>query len=36
MIKQQVKEIMAKVFGIDIIDIDDNATQKTVSEWDSL
>jgi citrate synthase len=36
MIKQQVKEIMAKVFEINLNDIHDDASQKTISEWDSL
>lgn len=36
MTKQIVKEIMATVFEIDIETIDNNASQKSISKWDSL
>jgi acyl carrier protein len=36
MIKQQVKEVMANVFEMNIKDIHNDASQKTVSTWDSL
>jgi len=36
MIKQQVKKIMAEVFEININDIEDDASQKTISAWDSM
>lgn len=32
----EVKEILARVFEIDILTISDNATQKDISKWDSL
>lgn len=36
MTKQIVKEIMASVFEIDLNNIGDDASQKTISKWDSL
>ena len=36
MIKESVKSVMAEVFEIDLTTIQDDASQKTVSEWDSL
>ena len=36
MIKASVKSVMAEVFEIDKATIQDDASQKTVSEWDSL
>ena len=36
MTKQIVKEVMALVFEIDVNTIGDDASQKTVSKWDSL
>ena len=36
MIKASVKSVMAEVFEIDEATIQDDASQKTVSEWDSL
>ena len=36
MIKESVKSVMAEVFEIDEVTIQDDASQKTVSEWDSL
>jgi len=36
MLKQSVKEVMASVFEIDVNSIGDDASQKTVSKWDSL
>ena len=36
MIKASVKSVMAEVFEIDEVTIQDDASQKTVSEWDSL
>ncbi len=32
----EIKEIMAKVFDIDISTISDNASQKDLAKWDSL
>jgi acyl carrier protein len=36
MIKQQVKEIMAEVFEMEINNIHDDASQKNIIAWDSL
>lgn len=36
MIKQEIKQIMSKVFDLDIDTISDNATQKDIIKWDSL
>lgn len=36
MIKNQVKEVMAEVFEMDIVNIQDDASQKSISAWDSL
>lgn len=36
MTKQIVKEVMASVFEIDVNTISDDASQKTISKWDSL
>ncbi len=36
MIKSTVKSVMAEVFEIDQNSINDDASQKTISEWDSL
>ena len=36
MTKQIVKEIMATVFEIDIETIDNDASPKSISKWDSL
>ncbi len=36
MTKQIVKEVMASVFEIDANTISDDASQKTISKWDSL
>ena len=36
MIKPTVKSLMAEIFEIDENTIGDDASQKTISEWDSL
>jgi acyl carrier protein len=36
MIKQEIKQIMSKVFDLDIDTISDNAIQKDIIKWDSL
>lgn len=32
----EIKEILARVFDIEMSTISDNATQKDISKWDSL
>lgn len=32
----EIKEIMSKVFEIDVKTISDNASQKEINKWDSL
>lgn len=32
----EIKEIMSKVFEIDVNTISDNASQKEINKWDSL
>jgi len=34
--KQEIKQIMSKVFNLGIDTIGDNATQKDIIKWDSL
>lgn len=34
--KQEIKQIMSKVFDLGIDTIGDNATQKDIIKWDSL
>lgn len=34
--KTEIKEILARVFDIEISTISDNATQKDIIKWDSL
>ena len=34
--EQKVKEVMAKIFGVDVSEVADDASPDTIENWDSL
>ena len=34
--EEKIKLVMAEVFGVDIVEIDDKASPETLAAWDSL
>ncbi|MBF0236069.1 MAG: acyl carrier protein [SAR324 cluster bacterium] len=34
--EQQIKEVLSKVFGVDLTEIDENTSSDTLENWDSL